>query len=46
MIESFFYATWMLGQAVYWSFFKLRTEIACEESWNACLGIVRTANLI
>lgn len=37
MIESFCYVAWIFGQALYWSFFKVRTEIACEESWNACL---------
>jgi len=46
MIESFLYTTWILGQAVYWSFLKFETEIACEESWTKCLRAMRPARVV
>ena len=39
MIESFFWASCLLGQGLYWSFFRSQTETASEECWTACMSI-------
>lgn len=44
MIEFFSWGAWILGQGVYWSFFRYQTETACDEYWEAYLlryGITR-----
>ena len=37
MIECFFSFTWILGQALYWFYFKVQSDMACDECWKACL---------
>lgn len=37
LIESFVYATWICGQAVYWLCLKHRSETLGEECWRVCL---------
>jgi hypothetical protein len=37
MIESFIWATSILGQILYWSFLRYQTEVICEEYWKAHL---------
>ena len=37
MIEFFFWGAWILGQAMYWSFFRYQTKLASDEYWEAYL---------
>ena len=37
MIESFFWASFILGQGLYWSVFRDQTKLHLEECWKACL---------
>jgi hypothetical protein len=44
MIEFFFWGAWILGQGLYWSFFRYQTKVVCDEYWEAYLlryGITR-----
>jgi len=46
MIQFFIWGAWILGQGMYWSFFKLQTEIASEQSWKACLQNLQASRVL
>jgi hypothetical protein len=35
MIEFFLWGALVLGQALYWSFFRCQTEVASDQYWKA-----------